>query len=326
MLKIKPLFIGKIKIEIPVMVAPLAGVTDLPFRKIIKKFGCPLMFSEMLSSKSLVNEKGFKKNIKKLMSVKEKYYGIQIFGDDPYIMSEAAKICEDFGADLIDINMGCPVKKIVKSGGGADLLKTPQLAENIIKKVSKAIKIPLTVKTRIGWDSSLMTGKDIAKAAENGGANMITIHGRTRAQMYSGKANWETIEKIKKTVSIPVVGNGDIIDEKTAEIAFKNYDIDGIMIGRGILGKPWLISHIIYFLNTGNILSTPTIEAKKDIALEHFKEIITYYGEKKGILLFRKHLSWYSKGLPQSAEFRLKINQKTEKQEIISIINDYMKV
>jgi tRNA-dihydrouridine synthase B len=317
-----PIRIGNVEIKNPVILAPMAGVTDEPFRKLVKSFGAGLVTTEMIASKGLINE--YRKKLRKYDKpiTEEPPVSVQIFGSDPKVMAEAAKINEARGADIIDINMGCPVNKIVKSGGGSDLLKSPQKAFKIMKALVKAVKIPVTVKIRTGWDKNSINACEIAEIAEDAGIKAVTVHGRTRGQLYSGAADWKEIKRVKKSVNIPVIGNGDITTEEAAKQRLEESTVEGIAIGRGIYGRPWLIQSIINFLNEKPIISPSIIEIK-EIMIQHLKATANYYKGKNGILIFRKHAAWYSKGIANSAEFRQKVNRLESEEEIISLINEF---
>jgi len=310
----KSINLGKFQI-IPIMLAPMAGVTDVPFRNIVKSFGgVGLMFSEMIASRAILQNK--EKSLKKCQKQKFDINAVQIAGNNPKYMAEAAKLNQELGADIIDINFGCPVKKVVKGFAGSAIMKDPKLAREIIQAVVQAVKVPVTVKMRMGWDFNNLNAPEIAKIAEEEGAQMITIHGRTRSQLYSGKANWEFIATVKDKVKIPVIANGDIKIPLDAKECLKQSKADGIMIGRGIYGKPWLLNQINEFLTTGKIIDSPTIKEQKQIVLKHFNDMIEHYGEQVAVPLARKHIGWYSAGLHGSTEFRNKINRMKDVEEI----------
>ena len=327
--------IKNIKINNPVILAPQAGITDLPFRNLVSSFGgedfsTSLTVSEMVPSASQVYLLNRKKGNDKIKRLYEHYNSnsltsVQIFGNDPVIMAESAKINEELGADIIDINMGCPVNKIVKNGCGSDLLRNPKLASDIIKSVVSAVKIPVSVKIRAGWDAEHKNAPDFAKMVEDSGASMLAIHGRTRSQLYSGHVDLDIIKKVKSAVSIPVIGNGDIFTVEDAKNMLEYTGVDGVMVGRGIYGAPWFLYHIIYFLKTGEKLPEPTVLEKKDILLKHISSMIDYYGEKTGMFNARKHIAWYSKGLRNSAEFRNFVNNSENIQEVYDFIEKLFK-
>ena len=327
--------IKNIEIKNPVILAPQAGITDLPFRNLVSSFGgedfsTSLTVSEMVPSASQVYLLNKKKGNDKIKRLYENYNSntltsVQIFGNDPAVMAESAKINENLGADIIDINMGCPVNKIVKNGCGSDLLRNPELASRIIKSVVSAVNIPVSVKIRTGWDFEHKNAVDFAKMIENAGASMLTIHGRTRSQLYSGTVDLDTIKKVKSSVKIPVIGNGDIFKEEDAKHMLEYTGVDGVMVGRGIYGAPWFLYHIIYFLKTGEKLPEMSISEKKQILLKHISDMIQYYGEKTGLFNARKHIAWYSKGLRNSAEFRNLINNSENISEVYELIEKLFK-
>ena len=332
---LNPIKIKNIEIKNPVILAPQAGITDLPFRNLVSSFGgtdfsTSLTVSEMVPSASQVYLLNRKKGNDKIKRLYEHYdsnslTSVQIFGNDPVVMAESAKINEELGADIIDINMGCPVNKIVKNGCGSDLLRNPKLASDIIKSVVSAVKIPVSVKIRTGWDSEHKNAPDFAKMIEDSGASMLAIHGRTRSQLYSGHVDLDTIKKVKSSVSIPVIGNGDIFTVEDAKNMLEYTGVDGVMVGRGIYGAPWFLYHIIYFLKTGKKLPEPSILEKKDILLKHIFAMIEYYGEKTGMFNARKHIAWYSKGLRNSAEFRNFVNNSENINEVYDFIEKLFK-
>ena len=313
--------IGNVKLKNNIFLAPMAGITDLPFRVICEKFEPGLVFSEMVSSKAIFYDD---EKTKKLMNLngEKRPVAIQIFGSDVQAMGYAANYVSKL-ADIVDINMGCPAPKVVKNGDGSKLLLDLEKAKEIMETVVKNSTVPVTLKFRKGWDSEHIVAIDIAKIAEEVGISAITIHGRTRAEYYSGKADLEIIKKVKETVNIPVIGNGDIVNEQTAKEMFEKTGVDGIMIGRGSLGNPWIFEKVKYYLETGNKL--PEIEAfqKLEIIKEHLELEIQEKGEIVGIKEFRKHLAAYSKNLPESSSFRSKINEIDTKDELIKALDEF---
>ncbi|MBU6140637.1 MAG: tRNA dihydrouridine synthase DusB [Proteobacteria bacterium] len=307
--------IGKITLPGNVLLAPMSGVTDLPFRRLVKKFGAPLVISEMIASRAMIMQT--RDSLKKCEKDDAIYpMSVQLAGCDPEIMAEAAKLNEDLGADIIDINFGCPVKKVVNSFAGSALMKDEDLATRIMEAVVKAVKIPVTMKTRLGWNYENLNSPSLAKKAENVGIQMLTIHGRTRCQMYDGTANWELISRVKDVVKIPVIANGDIRNSEDAKKALELSRADGVMIGRAAYGKPWLIAQINSDLKGEGKILTPSLKEQKEIVLNHFAEMIEHYGEQTAIPLARKHIGWYSSGLKGSAEFRAKINVTQGKENV----------
>ncbi|QGR02404.1 tRNA dihydrouridine synthase DusB [Ehrlichia ruminantium] len=303
----------------PVILAPMSGVTDFPFRSLVRSLGAGLLVSEMIASRAMIIQT---KNSLQKSHIQDNT-AIQLAGCDPLIMAEAAKLNEDMGAQIIDINFGCPVKKIVNSYAGSALMKDEITATKILESVVKAVKIPVTLKMRIGWDSNNINSPKLAKIAEESGIKMITIHGRTRAQMFDGKADWKFISNIKKCVKIPVIVNGDIKTLDDIKTALKESQADGIMIGRGAYGKPWIINQALQFIKLGTILPDPTASEKLQIIINHYDNIIEYYGQDAGVKISKKHIGWYSACLENSAEFRAKVNCSNNYQFIRDTILDF---
>ena len=321
---IEKLKIGNVELENNILLAPMAGVTDLSYRKICKKYGNPgLVCTEMISSKGLFyNDKKTEQFL--VLNEEKRPIAIQIFGSDPSVMGQAAKIVEQY-ADIIDINMGCPAPKVVKNGDGSKLLLNLELVGNIVKEVVQNTTKPVTVKIRKGWDDEHIVAVEAAKVIEKAGASAITVHGRTREQYYSGQVDLEIIKKVKETVKIPVIGNGDV---KTAEDARKMFEytgVDGIMIGRGILGEPWKINDIIQELTTGQKSQERTPMEKLKIMKEHIELEMIEKGEYVGVREMRKHICWYLKNLPNSSQVRQTINMLESKDEVIETLEHYFK-
>ena len=314
--------IDNILLESNVLLAPMSGVTDLPFRKLVKKFGAPLLISEMIASRAMILQT--KESLKKCEKDKSQYpMSVQLAGCDPFIMAEAAKLNQDMGADVIDINFGCPVKKVVNGFAGSALMKDEDLATKIMEAVVKAVRIPVTMKMRLGWSYENINAPSLAKKAEDCGIKMLVVHGRTRCQMYNGNANWEMISQVKNVVSIPVIANGDIKTSQDAKNALSQSNADGVMIGRACYGRPWLINQIEKELNHQLQILPPTIEEQKTIVIQHFQEMVDYYGEQIAIPLARKHIGWYSSGFKNGASFRADINTTKEYSEIIRKIENF---
>ena len=299
--------IKDVEFENNVFLAPMAGIADRAFRELCINYGAGYTVSEMVSSKGLTI--GDKKSGELLtLGEIENPAGVQIFGDNPEIMAQAAKMCIKYHPNIIDINMGCPAPKIAMNGGGASLKKNPLLAGEIIKAVSKAVDIPVTVKIRKGWDDENITAVELAKIAEKNGAAAITVHGRTRMQMYSGKVDYDIIAKVKKAVDIPVIANGDIVDEQSAAIMFEKTNCDAIMIGRGALGNPWIFRRINAYLNECRVLPDVSINEKMVVMLKHIQKIIEYKGEYTAMREARHHAAYYTKGIRGGAALRKEIS------------------
>ncbi len=311
---VKPIKIGDIEIENNIFLAPMAGITDKAYRIICKEHGAGLVYTEMISSKAIFYND---EKTKMLMNIEneKRPIAIQIFGSDPETMGYAAKEVSEI-ADIIDINMGCPAPKVIKNGDGSKLLLDIEKAEKIIKSVVDNTNKPVTVKIRKGWDNNNIVAVEFAQMIENAGASAITVHGRTRAEFYSGKADLEIIKKVKESVKIPVIGNGDIINEETALQMFEKTGVDGIMIGRGSFGNPWIFERVIHFLKTGEKLPEISVKEKYNVLKEHIQYEMKYKPELVAIHELRKPIAWYTKSLPNSSEFRNNIN-KIENKEIL---------
>lgn len=314
--------IGKHHIDPPLALAPMAGITDLPFRKICKRFGVGLMVTEMIASRA-VEQKRERTQRMAIVDEAEHPVSIQIAGSDPKYMIEAANWAVDHGADFVDINMGCPVKKIVKQVAGSAMLRDEKLVATILEAVVKGVDVPVTLKIRTGWDEQSKNVENIARIAEECGVQMLTVHGRTRAQMFHGHANWEDIGRAKSVVSIPVIGNGDVVDAETALEMVRVSGCDGVMVGRAVQGNPWVLGEVSAALTGQPIPSKPTAEERWAIVHEHMQLMAEHHGEYSASRLSRKHVVWYSKGLRGSAEFRGHFQRIEDWQEQIEAAQAY---
>ena len=305
---IKPLQIGSVTLPNNLILAPMAGVTDLPFRLLCKEQGAGLLCMEMVSAKAILYKN---KNTEALLSIDERELpvSLQLFGSDPDIISQIAHQIEDRPFDILDINMGCPVPKIVNNGEGSALMKNPKLAGEIIEKTAKAIQKPVTVKIRKGFDDDHVNAVEMAKIAEASGAAAVAVHGRTREQYYSGKADWDIIRQVKEAVSIPVIGNGDLLSAEDVIAMYEQTGCDGFMIGRGAQGNPWIFRQVLHYFETGEKLEKPSFEEVTQMMLRHAKMMLEFKGEYTGIREIRKHGAWYTAGYPNSAKLRVMINE-----------------
>lgn len=316
--------IRNVKIDNPYILAPMAGVTDLPFRLLCKEQGAGLLCMEMISAKALQYKN---KNTKALLAIHPKEYpvSLQLFGSDPKIISEQAKRIEELPFQILDINMGCPVPKVVKNGEGSALMKNPKLVYEIVYQTARAIQKPVTVKIRKGFDNTCINAVEIAKIIEEAGGAAVAVHGRTREQYYSGKADWEIIRQVKEAVSIPVIGNGDVTSGEKALEMRERTGCDGVMIGRGAQGNPWIFHELLEYDRTGKLPPRPSKEQIKETMLRHARLQLEFKGEYLGIREMRKHVAWYTKGMEGSAKLRDDINKVESYTELESLLNERIK-
>lgn len=316
------LSIGPIQVDDPVFLAPMSGVSDLPFRRLVKKFGAGLVFSEMIASRPMLDE--VRGSNKSSFDYSEEFpIAVQLAGCEPDIVAEAAKINVDRGASIIDINFGCPVKKVVTSFAGSALMKDEKLATEIMAATVKAVNVPVTVKMRLGWDETNLNASRLAKMAEDVGIKMVTVHGRTRNQLYNGIANWDEVAKVKQAISLPVIVNGDILTPHDAKRALEISGADGVMIGRGAYGKPWIVQHTIEYLKSGENSETPTEKNLLSIILEHYQSLLDHYGPHAGVQIARKHIGWYCQDMGGSDALRSKVNSLNDPEQVKTCLADF---
>ena len=322
MTMLKPIHVGPLTIDAPVILAPMTGVTDLPFRKVVKRYGAGLTVSEMIASQAMIRET--RQSLQKAAwDPSEEPVSLQLAGCGPIEMAEAAKLNEQRGAAIIDINMGCPVKKVVNGDAGSALMRDIPLAAAIIDATVKAVRLPVTLKMRMGWCHDSLNAPELAKVAEDLGVKMITVHGRTRNQMYKGSADWSFVRRVKDATRLPVIVNGDICTREDARTALDQSGADGVMIGRGAYGKPWLLGQVMADLGGGGEKPDPSLDEQLALILEQYEAMQSLYGTQTGVNLARKHIGWYTKGLTGSAEFRNRVNTQDDPRTVIAMLREF---
>ncbi|MGN6374969.1 MAG: tRNA dihydrouridine synthase DusB [Sphingomonas sp.] len=322
MTKLNPIQIGPVRIDCPVALAPMTGVSDMPFRTLVRRYGSGLNVTEMIASQAAIRET--RQSLQKAAwHPLEEPVSMQLVGCTAYEMGEAAKLAADRGAAIIDINMGCPVRKIVNGWAGSALMRDLKLASEIIEAVVKAVDVPVTLKMRMGWDHASLNAPELARIAEEIGVKMITVHGRTRCQMYKGSADWGFVRSVKEAVTVPVLVNGDICSIEDAETALRQSGADGVMIGRGAYGRPWLLNQVIAWLGEGRRVPDPSLDEQYRVIVEHYEAMLDHYGTETGVNMARKHIGWYTRGLHGSAEFRNRVNQEPDPKVVKAMLAEF---